>query len=147
MSIALRLSLAAALVLAWEITPEPLQAQTYQCVTATDGFGSSLQQRVVQVVTGGNDSLSNATRTAYNLPQTTASKVTFVTQTNTCATAAQHYYTSMGKTPVPSDVIRVIVLKVGNTRYVVSVTQPLLDGVGGTLIFDSNWVNVAGVAS
>lgn len=126
-------------------SPEQVAAQTYQCVTATNERAAAIQSFIVGAVTG-TDTTAIADRAQYQLPQATASKVAYVTQTNTCRTAAQNFYTAVGVAPPTSGTELVLVLKVSNNRYVVSVFSHRVGEWGATVTFDSKWHRLAMVA-
>lgn len=121
-----------------------VDAQTYQCASATNGEAYQLQTYLVEVVTG-TDSSAIQGRAQYQLPITTASKVTYVTQASTCRTAALSFYTATGTTPPTSGTVLVATIKVSNTRYVVSVIGEHAGEFSITVTFDSKWHRLANV--
>jgi len=123
-----------------------LSAQTYQCLTTANAAALGTRDRIVEVVIG-TDSTSTAARVAYHLPQTTASKVTVVTQNSKCATAAQHYYQALNVTPPTSGTIPVLLLNVGTTRSVVFVPSYAPSRLEVKVIFDSQWARLADISS
>ena len=115
-----------------------VSAQTYQCATSQNGKANQLETYIVGVVTG-TDSNAVQARAHYQLPTTTASKVSYVTQASTCRTAALDFYTAVGAAPPTSGTIPVTVVKVGNTRYVVSVIGYHAGEFSMSVTFDGSW--------
>lgn len=123
-----------------------VSAQSYQCATAADGRAHSLQTYIVSVVTG-RDTASTEDRTQLQLPQTTATKVSYVSRANTCRTAAQSFFRAIGRTLPTSGTIVVVVIKVSHNRYVVQVPGQTAGEFGVTVVFDSKWHSLATVVS
>lgn len=123
-----------------------VSAQTYQCATANDELAFAVQRRVVQIVTAGTDPASVANRAMYHLPKTTASKVTYVTNAGTCATVAQHYYTTVGTPPAVGDTVRVLVLKIDSGTYFVYSLGYLAGEYSVGVTFDRKWVVLGNVS-
>lgn len=121
-----------------------VSAQTYQCATSANDEADALQTYIVSVVTG-TDTASTEDRAQYQLPVTTASKVAYLTRASDCRTAAQHFFTAIGRPAPTSGTIVVIGLKVSNNRYVVSIIGQRAGEFGVTLTFDSKWKLLANV--
>lgn len=128
------------------VTATMALAQTYQCATANDDVAFAAHRRVVQVVTAGTDTASVADRAMYNLPKTTASKVSYVTRANKCGEAARRFYTVVGNPPTASDTVKVLVLKVGNSRYVVYSLPYRAGEFSVAVTFDSKWRTLGNVS-
>ena len=121
-----------------------VSAQTYQCATAANDEGYARQSYIVSVVTG-TDSASAQGRTLYQLPVTTASKVVFLTRASDCGSAAQHFFTAIGRPAPTSGTVVVIALKVSNNRYVVTVVGVNVGEFTPALTFDNKWKLLANV--
>jgi len=116
-----------------------VSAQSYQCASSNDELAFAVRRRVVQVVTAGTDTGSVATRAMYNLPSTTAAKVTYVTTGSTCVSAGQLFYVTVGNPPSAADTLKVLVLKVGTTRFVVYSLGYHAGEFSAAVTFDSKW--------
>lgn len=113
-------------------------AQSYQCAGSTDGAAYSLQTYLVEIVTG-TDTASASDRAQYHVPRTTASKVSYETDPNTCGTAAQSYSRALGMAVPTSGSLVVTVVRVSNSRYVVEIEGVYAGEFVVTVIFDKKW--------
>jgi len=93
-----------------------ISAQTYTCRSATSAQALAMQDYMVRLVTG-SDSASVATRTAYQLPSLAASKVSVVTNTNTCKSAGTAYEKALNPSGTPAVSRSMVVIQIGTTRY------------------------------
>jgi hypothetical protein len=123
-----------------------VQAQNYQCATASHDEAFALHGYLVEIVTG-SDSASFEDRALYQLPTAQANKVAYLTRANDCRTAALRFYTAMGMTPPTSGTVVVIAIKVASSRYVVSVPGIQAGEFTPVLTFDSKWNLLANVVS
>jgi len=118
--------------------------QTYTCLPASDSLAIDLRSYVVQLVIE-TDSASVVHRVRYNLPVTTANKVSVETGQTTCSTAAVKYHAAVRPPGTPAVSRTLVVIKVGTTRYIVTDTEW---GSGGecssTMVFHKNWNRLAG---
>jgi hypothetical protein len=114
-------------------------AQTYTCLSGTVWAASSLRDYVVRLVTG-TDSASVATRTRYQLPATTASKVTVETSSTVCNKAGGAYHSAEVPAGTPAISRTLAVVKVGATRYVVLDPNERVGEYEVNIVFDSKWV-------
>lgn len=121
-----------------------VSAQTYQCADSTNDEAYQLETYIVQIVTG-TDSLSTQARAQYQLPTATASKVSYVSSTTTCRTAAQNYFTTLGKPAPTSGTVLVTLVKISPTNYAVSVIGERAGEFAVTMTFDSKWRHLATV--
>jgi hypothetical protein len=94
---------------------------------------------VVRLVTG-TDSASVTTRTRYQLPATTASKVTVVTSSTVCNKAGAAYHAAEVPAGTPAISRTLAVVKVGTTRYVVIDPNERVGEYEVNIVFDSKWV-------
>lgn len=121
--------------------PALLGAQTYTCLPSSHELTVDLRKHILWMVTTADTSAA-ADRNAYNLPVTTASKVTVVTASNLCsqAGAAYHAAVTLPGTPAVSRAM-LSVLKVGNDRYVVQDWSHISPTgvVAITVVFDRHW--------
>jgi len=113
----------------------PGSAQTYTCLGDTT---HTLYYYVVRLVTG-TDSATVATRNAYHLPATAASKVTVVTAASACKQAGDAYHAAVTPPGTPPVSRTLLVIKVGTTRYVVVDPNELRGEFEVNVIFDSKW--------
>lgn len=119
-----------------------LQAQSYTCRPASDSTAIVQRDYLVQLVTA-TDTGTVADRAAYNLPSTTANKVTVVGSGSVCNSAGTAYHAVVRPgTPAISRTLTVI--KIGSTRYVVGDPNELHGEFSTTIVFDTNWVSLAG---
>ena len=109
-------------------------------------MAQGLRERIIGIVTAGADSGAVRDRAAYNLPKTTAAKVSAVTQASKCTIAAQHFLASTAQTPAPSDTLRFLYLKIGSSRLVVSEVSIRPGPPGLVVVFDSKWRELTSVA-
>ena len=93
-----------------------VSAQTYTCRSATSAETLAMQDYMVRLVTG-SDSVTVATRTAYQLPSLAASKVSVVTNTNTCKSAGVAYEKAINPSGTPAVSRSMVVIQIGTTRY------------------------------
>jgi hypothetical protein len=127
--------------LALPIAAAAAQGQTYTCLAASDSTTIVDRDWIVALVTG-SDQATVTTRTAYNLPSTTANKVTVVGSGSTCNSAGAAFHAAVAPgTPAVSRTLTVI--KVGTTRYVVQDTSYDEEGHSVIVVFDKNWVKLS----
>jgi hypothetical protein len=120
----------------------PVAAQTYSCRPATETTDVvNLKDYVVRLA-GGDGSL-DSTRQIYRLPVASAPEVQVVTQVKTCKDAAHAHHTAVRGPSAPAMSRSIVVIKVGNSRYVV--LDPA-EGAGEyeiTVIFNSSFQPLA----
>lgn len=119
------------------VVPRPMLGQTYSCAPIAGTDALNLRDYVVRL-TGGDPSLTS-TRLEYQLPLTSPSQVKTVGQSNTCSEAAQAYHLATRGPSVPAISRSVVVIKVGNSRYVVMDPVELAGEFQVTVIFNSNF--------
>jgi len=116
-------------------------AQTYTCLPSSHELTVDLRNHILWMVTTADTSAA-ADRTAYNLPTTTANKVTVVTAANQCAQAGAAYHAAVTPSGTPAvSRLMLSVLKVANDRYVVQDwSHTSSTGVHAiTVVFDKHW--------
>jgi hypothetical protein len=118
-------------------------AQTYTCRTATDSALIVVRDYVVNLVTA-TDTGTVADRVFYDLPSTTANKVTVVGTGSVCSQAGAAYHQAVRPAGTPAISRTLIVLKIGATRYVVCDTDEVRGEFTPTVVFDKNWVQIKG---
>lgn len=114
------------------------RGQTYTCLPDTAESASVLHDYLVGLVTG-SDSASVATRTRYQLPVVVASKVTVETSSRTCNSAGAAYHAAETPSGTPPISRTLVVVKVGNTRYVVLDPNHLVGEYDVNVVFDAGW--------
>lgn len=117
--------------------------QTYTCLPSSDSLAINLRAYVVELVTA-TDSATVADRVLFNLPATTANKVSIETGSSTCSTAAAKFHAAVRPPGTPAVSRTLIVIKVSTTRYVVRDMNETFGEFSPTMIFDKNWVKLAG---
>jgi hypothetical protein len=115
--------------------PQTGAAQTYTCFSDT---AHELFTYVVRLVTAA-DSATVATRNAYHLPATSASKVTVVSTPSVCSQAGSAYHAAVSAPGTPAGSRTLLVIKVGNSRYVVVDPNEAKGEFGVNIVFDSQW--------
>lgn len=121
-------------------------AQTYTCLSDAAGPAQTLHDYIVRLVTG-TDSATVATRNHYQLPSTTASKVSIVTTASTCRSAGSAYHTYVAS-PGAAEVSRtLVVVKVATSRYVVLDPNQKGGEFELQVVFDSHWNALIGFGS
>lgn len=118
------------LALAGVVTP----AQAQSCLPNDKGAQATLAW--AQAMATGSDSAAQAARTHLGIPSTTASKVTLVTDTQTCAKAAQALASGSG---ISATNRKVYVIKVA-TRYIVKDPSVSINGSWLSMVMDSKFV-------
>jgi len=121
----------------------PVEGQTFQCASPSIDGVTGFKDAIVRVVTS-SDSNGVRKRAQYDLPQMAANKITLVTTTATCATAAQAFFQAAGA-PAPSEPVNVVVLKAGNTRYIVTVMGYAEGEFNLSITFGAKWHPLARV--
>jgi len=116
-------------------------AQSFSCVPTSASQSIRLRDYVVGL-TGGDATLSKK-RHLYHLPQVSSSSVSVVTQSKTCADAAKAYHSAVRVAGNPQISRMVIVIKVGNTNYVVLDPGEREGEYQVTVIFDRNFQALA----
>jgi hypothetical protein len=103
----------------------------------------TVRDYVVTLVTG-TDTGTVADRISYDLPSTTANKVTVVGTGTVCSQAGAAYHLAVRPTGTPPISRTLIVLKIGTTRYVVTDGAERRGEFTPTVVFDKNWVHLKG---
>ena|SRR5689334_14088779 len=116
-------------------SPATGSGQTYTCLSDT---AHELYHYVVRLVTA-TDSATVATRNVYHLPAVTPSKVTVVSTTSVCTQAGAAYHAAAAPPGTPPLSRTLLVIKVGNTRYVVVDPNEKTGEFDVNVIFDSQW--------
>lgn len=119
-----------------------LEGQSYTCRSGSDSAAIQRREYIVKLVTA-MDSATVARRTLYNLPSTTANKVTVVGSGSICNRAGAAYH-AVVKPGVPAISRTVTVVKIGTTRFVVDDPSELFGQYSSKLVFDNNWVKLSG---
>jgi len=117
--------------------------QTYTCLPDTT---HTLYSYVVRLVTG-TDSAMVTNRTLYHLPGVAKSKVTVVTTSSVCNQAGAAYHAAVTPPGTPAVSRTLVVVKVSNSRYVVTDPNQQAGEFEVTEVFDSHWNRLAGWAS
>jgi len=128
--------------LAWQVSvvflmlvPRPSVGQTYTCLPDAP---HELYSYVVRLVTA-TDSATVATRNTYHLPAVSASKVTGVPTGSVCTQAGGAYHAAVSAPGTPPISRTLLVIRVGNTRYVVVDPNETKGEYGINVVFDSQW--------
>jgi hypothetical protein len=118
-------------------------AQTYTCRAATDSALIVIRNYVVELVTA-TDTGTVADRVFYDLPTTTANRVTVIGTGRVCSQAGAAYHRAVRPAGTPAISRTLIVLKIGTTRYVVCDMDEVRGEFTPTVVFDKNWVEIKG---
>lgn len=124
------------LLLATLLAP-PLAGQTYSCVPDTSVHAVNLRNYAIDLA--GSDASLDSTRQSYQLPLVSPTQVKTISHLNTCKTAAQAYHLAVRGPSVPAISRSVVVVKVGNSRYLVRDPSERAGEFQVTVIFDSNF--------
>jgi hypothetical protein len=111
-----------------------VQAQSYSCVAAKAPAVLALQDYALRL-SGGDPEVAGK----YNMPRVASSDVEVVTDGRTCRRAARAYHTAVRGPAVPQISRRVVVIKVGSTRYLVLDPAEHEGEFEVTVIFDSKF--------
>lgn len=113
--------------------------QTYSCMAAQDSQAVALKSYVVRLVTAPpTDTLLSNTRSRYNIPAGSASAVSIETGKKKCESAAKGYHQALH--PGTPQVGRaVVVIKVGNSRYVVLDPSEPAGEFQVHVVLDNHW--------
>ncbi len=114
--------------------------------TSLPDTAHTLYHRVVRLVTGTDSAMVN-NRALYNLPAVAESKVTVVTTSSVCNQASAAYHAAVTPPRTPAISRTPVVVKVGNSRYVVTDPNQQAGEFDVTAVFDGNWNRLAGWAS
>lgn len=120
----------------------PAQSQTYSCASASHEYAVMLKNSMVRLVTASTDSQLVATRTRYQLPTGAASIVSVETKKAKCTDAAQAYHQELHPGQ-PAVSRQMVLIKVGNTRWVTVDPQDLINGRLAYIVFTSQWAKLA----
>jgi hypothetical protein len=115
--------------------PRPTLGQAYVCLPDT---AHELYAYVVRLVTA-TDPATVSTRNTYHLPAVNASKVAVVSTPSVCTQAGGAYHAAVSPTGTPPISRTLLVIKVGNTRYVVVDPNEQKGEFGINIVFDSQW--------
>ena len=118
-----------------------LTAQTYTCLSAADSMAIRDRDNVIELVTA-TDSATVADRLLWNLPSTTASKVSIISSGAACGAAGAAYHAATNPPGTQAISRTMIVIKIGNTRYVVRDLNQRVGEFNTTVVFDKNWVRL-----
>ena len=123
--------------------------QSYTCDNTTED-AIALRNYIVELVTApATDTAVASNRQRYQLPAGSQDIVTFESNAKVCAAAGAAYHAPASSTKPPAERSRLIVVKVGDDRYVVldpdhrSPRSEFLTVV----IFDSEWNDLAAFTS
>ena len=122
----------------------PLVAQTFSCRSAREHAVVLLKDHIIRLVSApASDTLLANTRDRYSLPAIAASSVAVETKKQRCQAAAQAYHEALHP-GVPQVSRKVVVIKVGISRYVVLDPADTIAGeYQSHVVFDAQWAVLA----
>jgi hypothetical protein len=133
----MRLGIPWLLLLLATVGARPVAGQAYSCAADTTTDATNLRDYVVRL-TGGDPSLDQ-TRRVYELPLTSASQVKTETLPKICTAAARAYHLAVRGPSAPAISRKVVVVKVGTSRYVVLDPAERQGEFEVTVIFDARF--------
>jgi hypothetical protein len=113
-------------------------AQSYDCIDNTSDETAGLREDVVSWVTG-SDPRVVAKRDALHLLPATAHQVSAVTEKNTCRAAALAYHAYLLPKGTPAISRNMVVIRIGNDRYVIKDPAERQGEFGSVLITDGRF--------
>lgn len=113
------------------------EAQTYACAASNSEPALGLKDYALRL-TGGDPSLDKK-RQSYQLPTVPSSQVQIVKTKSVCQQAAQAYNKAVRGISAPQVSRTVAVIKVSNTRYLVTDPAEREGEFGVTVIFDASF--------
>lgn len=113
-------------------------AQTYDCIGHASDETAGLREDVVSWVTGSDPRVVDK-RNALQLLPATASQVSVVTEKKTCREAALAYHAYLLPKGTPAISRNMIVIRIGNDRYVIKDPVERQGEFGSVLITDDSW--------
>lgn len=113
-------------------------AQSYDCIADTSDETLGLRDDVVSWVTGSDPRVAEK-RDALQLLPATASQVSVVTEKKTCREAALAYHAHLLPKGAPVISRNMVVIRIGNDRYVIKDPAERQGEFGSVLITDGRF--------
>ncbi|MCC6930043.1 MAG: hypothetical protein IT359_13755 [Gemmatimonadaceae bacterium] len=118
-------------------------APSYTCASSTSVPSVALKNYAVRLVTASSDTALVAQRVAYGLPSGTANTVSIITTLATCKSAGAAYHSLLYKAGGIAPNRAMVVIKVGNTRYILLDPSEKRGEFQVNVVTDAQWASVA----
>ena len=117
------------------ICPATVSAQTFVCVPSTTPIAAPLKNAIDSVVV----STDTGARTRFHLPALPVNEVVVVTTVEVCRAAGRAFERGYPSDVRPGWTYRLVVLRVGDDRYVVMEPDYNPGGRSLAMVFDGHW--------